>query len=201
MNTKPIISASLMAAAMLALTITGASAQESQHQQHLKEEAEEVKAAPYAVQQKRQIKSLSAKDVDDLSNGRGWGLAKAAELNGMPGPVHLLEMKDKISLTAKQITAINSLFATMKATAIPLGKRLVEMERGLNIAFADRSIDEKRLTVMLNEIGAVRAKLRFVHLATHLKTPALLSTKQIDDYIRLRGDGGGDLETAKPKKH
>ena len=60
----------------------------------------------YAGQQKRAIKSLSKTDVDDLTNGRGWGLAKAAELNGVPGPVHLLEMKDEIGLTEQQVIAI-----------------------------------------------------------------------------------------------
>ena len=40
---------------------------------------------------------------------------------------------------------------------------------------------------MLGEIGKLRSELRFVHLATHLKTPALLSALQIEDYNRLRG--------------
>ena len=51
---------------------------------------------------------------------------------------------------------------------------------------------------MLNKIGAVRAKLRYVHLATYLKTPAVMSNRQIDDYKRLRGYGDA---AATPKKH
>jgi len=43
---------------------------------------------PYAGQEKRQISSLSQQDVDDLLGGKGWGLAKPAELNGYPGPAH-----------------------------------------------------------------------------------------------------------------
>lgn len=39
----------------------------------------------------RGIKSLSAADIAELRRGGGWGLAKAAKLNGLPGPVHLLE--------------------------------------------------------------------------------------------------------------
>lgn len=144
-------------------------------------------ASPYAGQQMRQIKSLSAEDVDDLENGRGWGFAKAAELNGVPGPVHILEMKDKIGLSAAQTAAIEKLFSGMKARAVPLGKRLVSLERSLNGAFAGRGIDAPRLRKMLNEIGTVRAELRYVHLETHLKTPAVLSGEQIDAYNRLRG--------------
>ena len=37
-------------------------------------------AMPYAGQEQREIKTLSAADIDDLRNGRGWGLAKAAEV-------------------------------------------------------------------------------------------------------------------------
>lgn len=146
-----------------------------------------VQASPYTGQEKRAIKSLSARDIDDLINGRGWGFAKAAELNGLPGPVHILELKDKIGLSLAQTAAVEKLFAGMKERAVPLGKRLVSLERSLNDAFAGRSIDENRLREMLNEVGKVRSELRYVHLATHLKTPAVLSPKQVDDYNRLRG--------------
>ena len=39
-------------------------------------------SAPYAGQQARSIKSLSAEDVAALLKGEGMGMAKAAELNG-----------------------------------------------------------------------------------------------------------------------
>ena len=55
----------------------------------------------YAGEEKREIKSLSETDIEELKNGKGWGLAKAAELNGLPGPAHLLEMKEEINLSAK----------------------------------------------------------------------------------------------------
>ena len=41
--------------------------------------------SPYAGEQGREIKALSTKDIDDLTQGRGMGLAKAAELNRYPG--------------------------------------------------------------------------------------------------------------------
>ncbi len=50
----------------------------------------------YSGQEQRIIKSLSPDDIAELRRGGGWGLAKAAELNGVPGPVHLLEMKEAI---------------------------------------------------------------------------------------------------------
>ena len=53
-------------------------------------------ATPYAGQQARTIKSLSKEDIAALLNGKGMGMAKAAELNGYPGPVHLLELVQQL---------------------------------------------------------------------------------------------------------
>ena len=46
-----------------------------------------------------------------------------------------------------------------------------------------RPIEEK----LVNEIEGVRAKLRIVHLSTHLKTPNILTERQIALYNELRG--------------
>jgi hypothetical protein len=50
----------------------------------------------------RRIKALSAEDVDGLLTGRGLALARAAELNGYPGPMHVLEHADALGLTGEQ---------------------------------------------------------------------------------------------------
>jgi hypothetical protein len=42
--------------------------------------------SPYAGQEQRPIKALSETEMRDLAEGRGMGLAKAAELNSYPGP-------------------------------------------------------------------------------------------------------------------
>ena len=55
---------------------------------------------PYAGEQQRAIKSLSEKDIADLQAGQGMGLAKAAELNGYPGPAHVLEHADALRAPA-----------------------------------------------------------------------------------------------------
>ncbi|BDW97808.1 hypothetical protein MACH10_34930 [Thalassospira tepidiphila] len=72
--------------------------------------------SPYVGQQHRPVKSLSAEDLVELRKGGGWGLAKAAELNGVPGPAHLLELSDQIPLSADQHAAITALYADMKET-------------------------------------------------------------------------------------
>ena len=48
--------------------------------------------APYAGQQARAIKSLSDEDIAALLKGEGMGMAAAAELNGYPGPAHVLQL-------------------------------------------------------------------------------------------------------------
>ena len=57
---------------------------------------------PYAGMQTRSIKALSEQQVADLGAGRGMGLALAAELNGYPGPSHVLELADKLNLSTDQ---------------------------------------------------------------------------------------------------
>ena len=143
--------------------------------------------SPYAGEEQRRIKSLSTQDIDDLQQGRGWGLAKAAELNGLPGPVHLLEMQTEIGLTEQQKQQIEALYASMKEKAIPLGQQLVALELELDTAFAKDDIDAARLETLLIEIARVGGQLRFVHLSSHLKTPAILTPHQVATYNQLRG--------------
>ncbi|MBT3991019.1 MAG: hypothetical protein HON14_02170 [Rhodospirillaceae bacterium] len=152
--------------------------------------ANEASKSPYAGQEKRQIKSLSEKDVDDLLNGRGWGLAKAAELNGMPGPAHLIEFADKIGLSDKQRASIQALFLHMQSQAIQFGTALVQQERNLDQMFANKNVTRKSLAKQLEKIASVRSKLRQVHLETHLKTPAILTQHQVVTYNQLRGYSG-----------
>jgi Spy/CpxP family protein refolding chaperone len=76
---------------------------------------------PYAGMQTRPVKALSEQQTADLRAGRGMGLALAAELNGYPGPLHVLELADQLELTADQRTRVRQLFDAMKAEAIPVG--------------------------------------------------------------------------------
>ena len=57
---------------------------------------------PYAGLQSRAVKALSDQQIADLRAGRGMGLAFSAELNGYPGPVHVLEHADAMSLSITQ---------------------------------------------------------------------------------------------------
>ena len=141
----------------------------------------------YVGQGKREIKSLSESDIEELENGKGWGFAKAAELNGVPGPIHLLEMKKEIRLSSEQIQKIEVIYQKMKKQAIPLGLELIELERRLNNHFANRTITDNLLHELLGEIVQIRKKLRYAHLSAHLNTPDILTPEQITLYNGLRG--------------
>ena len=145
--------------------------------------------SPYAGEESRAVKSLSPEDIAELRRGGGWGLAKAAELNGMPGPVHLLELKGQIPLTPEQVVAVTAIYERMRAEAIVEGERFIAGEEALEEAFRAGKVSEESLRAMLHDIEQSRARLRFVHLVAHLETPALLTDEQIARYDRLRGYG------------
>lgn len=155
----------------------------------------------YIGQEKREIKSLSSRDIEELKAGDGWGLAKAAELNGLPGPKHILEMKHEIGLTSDQEKGIKEIYKQMKKQAVRLGNELIERERELNRHFAKGTIDEKKLKGLLDRIADTYKKLRFVHLSAHLKTPDVLSPSQIKEYNKLRGYSSDDPCENIPKGH
>ncbi len=155
----------------------------------------------YEGQEKRAIKSLSESDIAELKAGEGWGLAKAAELNGVPGPRHVLDMGDQIQLSAEQRQEIQSVFEKMKAEAMTLGSRIIQKEKELNEAFAAREIDETSLKKQVMELGDLYAKLRFVHLSAHLKTIEFLNGHQVEQYNALRGYTSSDPCKEVPEGH
>ena len=157
--------------------------------------------SPYADQAASGIKSLSERDIAELRQGGGWGLAKSAELNGMPGPAHLLELEDEIPLTAAQVRAVAVVFEAMRVAAIAEGERLIARERVLEEAFRERSVTPDSLRRMLAAIEESRSALRYIHLAAHLRMPALLSDEQIARYNALRGYGETSATMAPEKRH
>lgn len=144
-------------------------------------------AAAYVDDASASLKGLSSDDIAQLKNGRGWGLARPAELNGIPGPLHLLELKDEIPLSAAQVSAACAIYERMRADAVAEGERLIAGERTLEEAFRARTVTAESLAMMLAEIERSRAALRHIHLAAHLGTPALLTEEQVTRYRLLRG--------------
>jgi hypothetical protein len=150
--------------------------------------------SPYAGMQTRSIKALSEQQVADLKAGHGMGLALPAELNGYPGPIHVLELSDKLGLSAEQKSRIEGLFESMKAEAVPLGEKLLAQEAQLDEQFANHSITAESLKAATAEIGVTQAELRDTHLKYHLQTAQVLSAEQMQRYSMLRGYDSGPMQ-------
>jgi hypothetical protein len=94
----------------------------------------------YAGMQTRAIKALSTEQVADLKAGRGMSLARPAELNGYPGPRHVLELVEQLGLTDQQRADVQRLFDDMTTEVIPLGEKLIAQDcRSLLASQHDRS--------------------------------------------------------------
>ena len=90
----------------------------------------------YAGQQARDV-NRSAADIAEIQSGGGWGLAKPAELNGLPGPKHLLELRREIHLTDAQARSVETLFNRMRKQAIAESQILLQHERALDRLFSE----------------------------------------------------------------
>ena len=145
---------------------------------------------PYASLEKRPIKALSDQQIADLRAGRGMGMALAAELNGYPGPLHVLELAEPLGLTPDQRARIADLFEAMKAEAAALGEKLIAAEADLDRQFADRTITQASLGAGTEKVAALNGGLRATHLKYHLLTVAVLTPAQVERYGTLRGYGG-----------
>jgi Spy/CpxP family protein refolding chaperone len=149
--------------------------------------AAQAASSPYAGEQTREIKALSAEEIAGYNAGRGMGLARPAELNGYPGPRHVLDAAGELQLTPAQVSAINGIFDAMKSAAIPLGEKLVLKETELDRLFTSRQATEAAVRQLTGRIGRLQGELRAVHLSAHLATVKILNGAQIEAYNHLRG--------------
>ena len=143
--------------------------------------------SPYVEYQGRPIKALSAELVVAYLAGDGMGFALAAELNGYPGPRHVLQLADSLSLDATQHAEVAAIFDRMRAHAQVLGAAVVAQEQTLDSLFAEGTITAERLKSLLADIATLQGQLRAAHLAAHLTLLDVLSQHQIQEYQRLRG--------------
>ena len=150
--------------------------------------AEDVLTSPYRCQTLTEIRGLTEKEISELRQGRGMGLARAAELNGYPGPRHVLDAvgAGRLQLTPDQLQTVQRLFDDMSSEAQRLGNMVLKEESALEQAFRD-GISEADLLGSVGRIAALQGDLRAVHLRTHLETRSVLSEQQIQRYNQLRG--------------
>ena len=166
------------------LTISPMAAAQTNHHQPM---AHGTAASPYAGFQTRALKALSDQQVADLRAGRGMGLALPAELNGYPGPVHVLELAAQLELSDEVASRTKALLQAMKVETIAIGEKIIAEETTLDRLFADRRITAQSLEASVKAIGAAQDALRIAHLRYHLTMRDMLSPEQIARYDELRG--------------
>jgi Spy/CpxP family protein refolding chaperone len=143
--------------------------------------------APYAGWDGRAIRALSAAQIEDLQRGRGMGMALPAELNGYPGPLHVLELADQLELTAAQQAEAQRLFGAMQAEAIVLGSQVIAGEAALDRLFATGAATDAAIMAAAVEVGRAQGVLRAHHLRYHVAMRAVLRPHQVMRYQQLRG--------------
>ncbi|HWT83440.1 MAG TPA: hypothetical protein VN648_32110, partial [Candidatus Methylomirabilis sp.] len=153
------------------------------------ESGERMVGAAAAFAQQVPRRSLTPEEIRAFQEGDAMGLARAAELNGYPNPVRILEAAraGKIDLYADQRGAIERVEAAAKAKAQALGHQILAEEASLEADFRTGRIVEADLTQQVEAIGRNLAELRLTHLRAHLLTATLLRPEQIEEYYQFRG--------------
>jgi hypothetical protein len=163
--------------------------------------------SPYRDQQFTRLRGMTDREVDDLREGRGMGLARAAELNGYPGPRHVLDAVEggQLTLSSEQVAAVKAAFDRMSRDARRLGAALLGEERALEAAFGHGTVAEAEMRDRVRRIAALLGEVRAVHLRAHLETRALMSQVQIRRYQQIRGytdnEAPADRRRGPPHQH
>jgi hypothetical protein len=134
------------------------------------------------------IRGLSPNDVSEIRAGAGAGLARAAELNGLPGPRHTLDLADELRLTGDQRTQIHAVIAAMHEEATRLGPTFLRAQERFEDDLRDPAQRDRALRACHPELTELRGELERVHLRAHIAAADLLSADQIATYNRLRGN-------------
>lgn len=114
-------------------------------------------------------------------------MAMPAELNGYPGPLHVLELAPKIKLSDDQVALTKKLYSEMQAEAKAAGEKVIEAERELDSLFAHKKASAETVAVAVSRAANEQGKLREIHLRYHLRMIDALTPEQIASYNKLRG--------------
>jgi Spy/CpxP family protein refolding chaperone len=133
------------------------------------------------------IKALTSEALDAYRNGTGMGLAIPAEMNGYPGPRHVLDLAEQLQLTSEQRSRLQAIFDPMHAQAVRLGAEIIDLERKLDAGFSQSTMTEAQLTALTRDLADRQGRLRLDHLRAHLATKEVLTPAQVEAYNRLRG--------------
>jgi Spy/CpxP family protein refolding chaperone len=143
--------------------------------------------SPYVGFETRDVKTLSPERIEGLKRGAGLGYALAAELNGYPGPMHVLELADQLGLDSEQKNRTQAIFDKMRRETRAAGEAFIAAEAHLDRLFALKQITVERVEALTAVSAAQEARLRGAHLVAHIAMMDVLRPEQLESYERLRG--------------
>lgn len=143
-------------------------------------------AGPGAIPHHTLVQTYEKAFEQNVAEGRGFGMAFAADQNGYPGPLHVLELKDRLKLTTDQEAKMQAMLAAMFAESKPKSARLLESEAKLRQLFASGRADEAAVKAAVADVEKARTEVRLVHLLAHLKTREVLTEEQRRLYHEAR---------------
>lgn len=133
------------------------------------------------------IRSLTPEQIAQVERGEGAGFALPAELNGVPGPRHVLDLAHDLGLSPEQTTRVQTISDEMRAAVIPAGQRYLAAVRSLEEDFRAGTLTDADLPGRVADVARLEGELAAAHLSAHLKTVKLLTPEQTATYKRLRG--------------
>ena len=133
------------------------------------------------------IRALTPDEIAQIERGEGAGFALAAELNGVPGPRHVLDLAHDLGLAHDQVTQVRRIYEEMQAAVIPAGRRYLDAQGRLEADFRAGALAESDLPARVAEVARLEGELASAHLMAHLRTAKVLTAEQVAAYNRLRG--------------
>ena len=133
------------------------------------------------------IRALSGELVEQIRQGQGASLALPAELNGLPGPLHVLDLADQLDLSPGQQAQVQDVYDRYLADAVPAGERYLAAAQALEEGLRSRAMLEEELSALVAEASRLEGELVTIHLTAHLRTAGVLTPEQIAIYNQLRG--------------
>lgn len=144
---------------------------------------------PYVDLHGSSIRGLSQEEIDGLRKGEGMQYALAAELNGYPGPKHILDLDAELELAAEQRAEVRALYEETVEEARRVGEELLDAYQRMDQLFrsGEAEQDETLIDDLAIEISAAEGELRSIHLRAHLHAYPILTEEQRAEYMQLRG--------------
>lgn len=190
------IGLSVLMAMMIGYGLQGTGAQDAPSTGHHGSQTDDNSATPEAsagspyanaYDPNAPIRALSPEDIEQIRQGGGARFALPAELNGLPGPRHVLDLADDLTLTSDQQQRIQAIYDQFRAEAVPAGERYLAAAQALEEGFRAQTITAANLPGHVAGVSRLEGELVTIHLRAHLQTAEILTAEQIATYNQLRG--------------